>query len=210
MSSFPHSMQSLSNSEYSDTIDAKKRMVREEFTLYHHQLTAKEEQICNQLEGVAISESDKFHGSLQPTDDMINFLTSQVEELQSRFEEKNMLHYVETYLTGMQQFLEDKKRLEQSPPILSVKIKFDRNFSDLVDRLCTIEQISVFRYDPYPVKYRHKQTPNESVEALAIDTETNKIFALVKGTVSSVKVFNGVDLVEENCFVDQKIMFQTT
>lgn len=207
MSSFPHSMQSLSNSEYSDTIDAKKRMVREEFILYHHQLTAKEEQICNQLEGVAISESDKFHGSLQPTDDMINFLTSQVEELQSRFEEKNMLHYVETYLTGMQQFLEDKKRLEQSPPILSVKIKFDRNFSDLVDRLCTIEQISVFRYDPYPVKYRHKQTPNESVEALAIDTETNKIFALVKGTVSSVKVFNGVDLVEENCFVDQKIMF---
>ena len=209
MSSFNYqSMQSpLNCSEYSEIIDAKKRMVKEEFILYHHQLSAKEEQICHQLDGVSISENDKFHGSLQPTDDMISFLASQVEELQSRFEEKNMLHYVEVYLAGMQQFLEEKKRLEQSPPILSVKIGFDRNFSDLVDKLCNIEQISIYRYDPHPVKYRHKKTPNESVEALAIDTETNKLFALVKGTVSCVKVFDNIDLIEENTFVDQKIMF---
>ncbi|KAI6648885.1 hypothetical protein LOD99_6958 [Oopsacas minuta] len=203
----PHSISSVNANEYSDIIEGKKRVVHEEFLVYHHQLSAKESQICSQLDAVCNTESDKFQRSLQPTDDMIKFLTSQVKDLQIRFQEKNMLQYVEMHLAGMHQFLEEKNLLEKSPPILSIKLKFDPNFRDIFDKICNIEQISIFRYDAYPVKYSHKQTPNESVEALAIDTATNRLFALVKSTTSCVKIFNTNDLTEVATFADQKIMF---
>ena len=193
--------------EYSETINGKKRTVHEEFQTYHLLLDAKEAQICTQLDGICILENDKFHGSLQPTSDMIRYLASQVENLQLSFQEKNMLHSVEYYIVGLLQVLEEKKRLEQSPPILSIKLIFDPKFRDLLDRCCNIEQISVFRYDPYPAKFRNKQTPNESIEALAIDPESNRLFALVKSTASCIKILNTDELTELATFADQKIMF---
>ena len=210
MASFVMSSQSNPNEDkhnYSEVINGKKRTIHEEFQTYHHQLEAKETQICNQLDGICISENDKFNGSLQPTNDMIQYLSSQVENLQVCFQEKNMWHNVQYYIVGLLQVLEAKRRLEQSPPILSVKLTFLPNFRDMLDKCCNIEQISVFRYDPYPAKFRNKQTPNESIEALAIDPETNRLYALVKSTVSCIKVLNTDELTELVTFTDQKIMF---
>ena len=193
--------------EYTATVDGKKRRIHKEFLTYHRLLEIKENQVCRELDAICLTESERFQGTLHSADDEIRMLSTRIEDLQASFQQRNMLQRAEYYLTGLQQVLEERQQLESSPPILSIKMRFGAHTAELLDATCEIEQVKLFRYDPYPESYRPKQTPNESIEAITIDFELKCIFAIVKSTVSSIRVYNTHNLDEEVVFSDQKIMF---